>query len=115
MQTMTTTQAIALFKTALTGNNYSPKTVRAYSEDVAQFAAWLATESVSAQEPHTITKLDINKFLGHLAKQDTTGKTRYRKVVAIKKFFAFLKDNELIKNQRAGKRLKKHSGMIATL
>ena len=36
MQTMTTTQAIALVKTALQGNNDSPKTVRAYSEDGAQ-------------------------------------------------------------------------------
>ena len=47
------------------------------SDNQQQFAAWLATESVSAQEPHAVTKLDINKFLGHLA-QDTTGKTRYR-------------------------------------
>src|SRR2546427_467508 len=101
MQTMTTTEAIALFKTALVGNNYSPKTVRAYSEDVAQFSRWLATESVSAHEPQTITRLDINKFLGHLANQKTTGKTRYRKVVAIKKFFAFLKENELVKNNPA--------------
>jgi len=56
---------------------------------------------VSAEEPQTITRLDINKFLGHLANQKATGKTRYRKVVAIKKFFAFLKDNELIKNNPA--------------
>src|SRR5262249_44805532 len=97
MQTMTTTQAIELFKTALDGNNYSPKTVRAYISDIIQFTDWLATESVSAQDPQTIARLDINKFLGHLAKQEATGKTRYRKVVAIKKFFAFLKEHEVIK------------------
>jgi site-specific recombinase XerD len=56
---------------------------------------------VSAEEPHTITRLDINKFLGHMANQATTGKTRYRKVVAIKKFFAFLKENRIIKNNPA--------------
>ena len=33
MQTMTTTQSIELFKTALVGNNYSPQTVRAYVDD----------------------------------------------------------------------------------
>jgi site-specific recombinase XerD len=98
---MTTIQAIALFKTALVGNNYSPKTVRAYSEDVGQFTTWLATESVSAEELQTITRLDINKFPGHLANQKTTGKTRYRKVVAIEKFFGFLKENELVKNNPA--------------
>jgi site-specific recombinase XerD len=100
MQTMTTTQAIELFKTALVGNNFSPKTVRAYIADLTQFGMWLATESVSAEEPQTISKLDINKFLGHLAKR-TTGKTRYRKVVALKKFFAFLQENEVIKNNPA--------------
>jgi integrase/recombinase XerC len=101
MQTMTTTQAIALFKTALEGNNYSPKTVRAYISDIIQFNDWLATESVSSHDPQTIARLDINKFLGHLAKQETTGKTRYRKVVAIKKFFAFLKENQIVNNNPA--------------
>src|SRR5262244_4530607 len=101
MQTMTTTQAIVLFKTTLIGNNYSPKTVRAYISDILQFTNWLATETVSAHDPQTIARLDINKFLGHLAKQEATGKTRYRKVVAIKKFFAFLKENGVVKNNPA--------------
>ena len=101
MQTITTTQAIELFKTALVGNNYSPKTVRAYISDITQFTDWLATESVSAHDPQTIARLDINRFLGHLAKRATTGKTRYRKVVAIKKFFAFLKENGVVKSNVA--------------
>jgi hypothetical protein len=62
MQTTTTTQAIELFKTALEGNNYSPKTVRAYISDILQFTGWLATESVSADDPQTIARLDINKL-----------------------------------------------------
>src|SRR5215471_13791526 len=98
MKTMTTTEGIALFKTALVGNNYSPKTVRAYIDDLRQFTAWLATSSVSVDDPKTINKLDINKFLGHLARNRATGKTRYRKVVAIKKFFAFLKENGVVRN-----------------
>jgi site-specific recombinase XerD len=49
----------------------------------------------------TIARLDINRFLGHLAKQAATGKTRYRKVVAIKKFFAFLKENGVVKSNVA--------------
>jgi len=101
MQTMTTTQAIDLFKTALVGNNFSPKTVRAYVDDVRQFTQWLATSRVNADDPKTIGKLDINKFLGHLAQKRTTGKTRYRKVVALKKFFAFLTEHRMIKNNPA--------------
>jgi threonine/homoserine/homoserine lactone efflux protein len=51
MQTRTTTQAIALFKTALVGNNFNPKTIQAYIADVTQFTMELATGSVSADEP----------------------------------------------------------------
>jgi len=80
MKTITTTEGIELFKTALVGNNYSPKTVRAYIDDLRQFTGWLATGSVSADDPKTISKLDINKFLGHLASNKATGKTRYRKI-----------------------------------
>ncbi len=98
MQDTTTTQSIELFKTALVGNNFSPRTVRAYGDDALQFCRWLATESVRWETPNTITKIDIAKFLSYLAKQGATGKTRFRKVIAIKKFFAFMKDNGIIQN-----------------
>jgi site-specific recombinase XerD len=101
MPTTTTTQAIDLFKTSLVGGNFSPKTVRAYIDDVRQFTKWFAEGSVSADDPKTIGKLDINKFLGALAQKRTTGKTRYRKVVAIKKFFAFLQEHRMIANNPA--------------
>jgi len=61
------------------GITNSPKTVRAYVDDVLQLTQWLATGSVSADDPKTISKLDINKFLGILANKRATGKTRYRK------------------------------------
>ena len=70
-------------------------------DDLRQFTTWLATGSVSADDPKTSSKLDINKFLGHLASNKATGKTRYRKIVAIKKFFAFLKENAIIRNNPA--------------
>src|SRR6516162_5763300 len=101
MQSVTTTQAIELFKTALEGNNHSPKTVRAYISDILQFTVWLATESVSADDPQTIARFEIKKFLGNLAKKAPTGKTSYRKVVAIKKFFVFLKENGVVKSNVA--------------
>src|SRR5258708_809310 len=101
MQETTTTQALELFKTALVGTNFSPLTVRAYGDDVTQFCNWAATESVAWDNPKTLTKMYLTKFLGHLAKQGTTGKTRFRKVIALKKFFAFMKDNGIIANNPA--------------
>src|SRR2546430_2409471 len=41
MQTMTVTQAKELFLKALTGNNYSERTIRAYSDDIEQFLCWV--------------------------------------------------------------------------
>jgi hypothetical protein len=37
----TTTQSLELFITALLGQNYSPKTLRAYSDDLRQFIQWV--------------------------------------------------------------------------
>jgi hypothetical protein len=37
MLTMTTTHSLELFMTALRGQNYSPKTLRAYGDDLRQF------------------------------------------------------------------------------
>jgi hypothetical protein len=41
METTTTTQSLELFLTALLGQNYSPKTLRAYGDDLRQFITWV--------------------------------------------------------------------------
>jgi hypothetical protein len=42
-ENISTTQAIELFDKALAGQNFSPKTIRAYHDDLAQIAKWLAS------------------------------------------------------------------------
>src|SRR5215470_5597738 len=59
----------------------------------------MTTRSMSG--PRLLYNVTAPRLGGELSKQEATGKTRYRKVVAIKKFFVFLKENEIVKNNPA--------------
>ena len=43
---MTTTEALAIFEKALDGSNYSPRTIRAYTDDVKQYLAFVKKEEL---------------------------------------------------------------------
>jgi site-specific recombinase XerD len=96
MQDVTTTQSLALFLTALRGQNFSPKTVRAYGDDLRQFVGWVQQQRVDWEIPKRFGRVDIEGFMGYLAGQRMTGVTRVRKLAAIRKFFTFLTENQLI-------------------
>jgi integrase/recombinase XerC len=96
METITTTQSLALFKTALLGQNYSPKTLRAYRDDLKQFVQWVEENRVDWENPRRFTRADIEGFMSYLAGQQMTGVTRVRKLAAIRKFFTFLMENNII-------------------
>jgi site-specific recombinase XerD len=51
METTTTTQSLDLFMTALLGQNYSPKTLRAYRDDLKQFITWVGENRVDWDQP----------------------------------------------------------------
>jgi Site-specific recombinase XerD len=67
MQTMTTTQAKDLFLKALTGNNYSERTIRAYSDDLTQFLSWVQCCRTDWDVPTRFTRIDIVEFMNHQA------------------------------------------------
>jgi site-specific recombinase XerD len=46
MLQMTTTQSLQIFLRALEGQNFSPKTLRAYGDDLAQFLAFIEKNRV---------------------------------------------------------------------
>jgi integrase/recombinase XerC len=96
METITTTQSLALFQTALLGQNYSPKTLRAYSDDLKQFVQWVEENRVDWENPRRFTRADVEGFMSYLAGQQMTGVTRVRKLAAIRKFFTFLTENNII-------------------
>jgi integrase/recombinase XerC len=90
MVTMTTTQSLRIFLRALQGQNFSPKTLRAYGDDLAQFLAFVEKNRVDWDSPVRFSRADIEGFMQYLAAQRRTGVTRVRKLAAIRKFFTFL-------------------------
>jgi integrase/recombinase XerD len=90
MKDMSTTQCRELFLRALQGQNYSPKTLRAYGDDLAQFLEWVKKNRVDFDVPTRFSRGDIEGFMQYLAAKRLTGVTRVRKLAAIRKFFAFL-------------------------
>jgi integrase/recombinase XerC len=96
MPTMTTTHSLELFMTALRGQNYSPKTLRAYGDDLRQFIEWVGGQRVDWDHPKRFGRVDIEGFMSVLAGQRMTGVTRVRKLAAIRKFFTFLEENKVI-------------------
>src|SRR5499427_5008109 len=93
---MTTTQSLELFLRALQGQNFSPKTLRAYGDDLTQFLSWVERNRVDWDTPTRFDRTDIEGFMQYLAAQRMTGVTRVRKLAAIRKFFVFLEENRII-------------------
>jgi integrase/recombinase XerC len=101
MQTMTTTQSVERFMTALRGQNYSPKTLRAYGDDLRQFLGWVGEHRVDWDTPKRFGRVDIEGFMSDLAGQQRTGVTRVRKLAALRKFFTFLEEHHIISGNPA--------------
>ncbi len=101
MLDMTTTQSKELLLTALRGQNYSPKTLRAYGDDLIQFITWVGKNRIDFDNPTRFTRIDIEGFMSYLAGQNMTGVTRVRKLASIRKFFSFLEANTIIANNPA--------------
>ena len=78
------------------GQNFSPKTLRAYGDDLAQFLGFVEKNRVDFDIPTRFTRGDIEGFMQYLAGQRMTGVTRVRKLAAIRKFFAFLEENKIL-------------------
>jgi integrase/recombinase XerC len=96
METITTTQSLELFQTALRGQNYSPKTLRAYGDDLKQFIQWVGENRVDWENPRRFSRVDVEGFMSYLAGQQMTGVTRVRKLAAIRKLFTFMVENHII-------------------
>jgi integrase/recombinase XerC len=93
---MTTTQSLELFLKALEGQNFSPKTLRAYGDDLTQFLRFVEKTRVDWDSPTRFARADIEGFMQYLAAQRRSGVTRVRKLAAIRKFFTFLEENKIL-------------------
>jgi site-specific recombinase XerD len=103
MTVMTTEQGFELFLKALTGNNFSKETVRAYRSDLQQFIEYLQTCRVDWNNPVRISRVDIVEFMNHLHTVSRSGTTRARKLASIRHFLSFLKENDVIAGNPAEK------------
>jgi site-specific recombinase XerD len=95
-------QATEIFSNYLAGKNAPRTTIRAYTDDLKQFAKWLAGET-GEDRVQKIDKLDIEGYLSYLGRQKLTGITRRRKLQSIRKFFNCLIDLEYIDKNPAAK------------
>src|SRR5215831_9242607 len=96
MLDMTLQQGQQIFINALTGNNFSGQSVRAYSADISQFIEFIQSIRVDWNNPKKLERLDIVGFMNRLAGIKRTGTTRARKLASIRHFLKFLKENGII-------------------
>jgi integrase/recombinase XerC len=95
-------QGAQAFLRALSGQNKSPATIRAYGDDVGQFITWLHANTVVVR-PADIARVDITEYLGHLARRGLSGISRARKLAGIREYFRFLENHDIIaKSPAAG-------------
>jgi len=96
MLDMTLEQGQQIFLKALTGNNFSTESIRAYSADIEQFLEFLKSVRVDWNSPKKIQRLDIVEFMNRLSGMKRTGTTRARKLASLRHFLKFLKENDVI-------------------
>jgi site-specific recombinase XerD len=89
-------QGQQVFLNALSGNNFSGESVRAYSADISQFIAFLKSVRVDWNNPKKLERLDIVGFMNRLAGLKRSGTTRARKLASLRHFLKFLKENGVI-------------------
>ena len=97
----TTTQSIEAFLHSLQAQNFSGNTIRAYGDDLRQFAVWGASIRVDFDNPKRMSRMDVDGFMLVLSGKKLTGVTRVRKLAAIRKFFGFLETNKVLSTNPA--------------
>src|SRR5712692_11798883 len=89
-------QTITFFLRELEGGNKSQLTLTAYKTDLMQFFLWLAENDVTVTTPGQVTRGHVNEYLAFLSSQGRSGVTRARKLAALKSFFTYLKEENLV-------------------
>ncbi len=66
-----------------------------------QFVLWLAENDVTVIHPCQVTRGHVNEYLAFLSSQGRSGVTRARKLAALKSFFTYLKDENILTSSPA--------------
>lgn len=89
-------EEIVGFARSLTARNLSRNTIASYTTDLRQFAAWLAETTVIVRAPADVTRQDVIDYLAYLADLKLSGVTRARKLAALREFFKYLVDSDVL-------------------
>lgn len=81
--------------------NCSPRTVRAYGSDCRQFLRFLEEKGYPT-DPRRIEPTTIRAFLARLHDRDDRRSTMARKMSALRSFFAWMRREDLVKDNPAG-------------
>ena len=91
-QTTSGTWRIADFVASLT--RASTNTTTAYASDLAAFVAWCDESGVD--DPTTVDRLVLRRYLAHLAKEGFAKRSVARKASALRRYFAWARRNEVV-------------------
>lgn len=96
-------ESLSAFLRSLEGKNRSEATRQAYHTDLLQFFIWLKDSDLKAGNfgPEHITKGDVIEFLAACARRGLSGLSRARKLAAIREYYRYLVDHELISKSPA--------------
>jgi site-specific recombinase XerD len=83
-------QTLEQFLSDLSGKNRSSLTIRCYSIDCSQFLNWIQENDLTVASPADVMKSHLSEYLSSLSDQGLSGRTRARKLAAIKEYFRFL-------------------------
>jgi len=83
----------SFYKFVNTERNLSPKTVRNYENDLVPFAKHISQNNLFIEE---ITSHDLRDYISLLLQQNYSRKSIFRKITALKSFFNFLIECEVI-------------------
>src|SRR5436305_3046263 len=89
-------QNVTSFLQELEGGNKSTLTLTAYKTDLTQFFQWLSENDVTVTIPGQVPRGHVNEYLAYLSSQGRSGVTRARKLAALKSFFTYLKDENVV-------------------
>jgi site-specific recombinase XerD len=99
------------WKKKLINNEFSINTLNCYLEDLNKLFKWLVENEklikININEIKKINILDLNNYIYYLTKEKKySANTKYRKISAIKNFYNFLENYDLINSQEnLGKKL----------
>ncbi|KKN21378.1 hypothetical protein LCGC14_0925950 [marine sediment metagenome] len=84
---MDKSETLVQYATYLADSGKSPHTLRAYTQDLANFAAWFEQTTGEAFDPQAVNPRDITEYRGFLITRGRKPATVNRRLVALQRFY----------------------------